>query len=261
MVPNTIYDALRSAGRLLADLGMFLFTAAFYLVLAYAASRLIIGLAKNSRFLTKYGRNGEMIVFRMITIGAYGIAVVAFLTRMGVNTTGILTLLSAFTVAIGLSLQDVLKNFFSGLFMLAEKPFVVGDRVAVRGQQGTVQGIDIRTTMLRTDDGSLLMVPNSMMFTEILRNESRYNMHIVRYSVSAELPAAEMLSTLQRVVESIEGLRPSPEPPRLLRYADSSTTWEVSFAVNRKLLAKEGDIAAALVSALPDATIERVVPS
>lgn len=261
MVPDAVEDAIGSAGHLLLDLGAFVLTAAVYILLAYGASRLIITLAKNSRLLNKYGKNGEMIVFRMITIGAYAIAVVALLSRLGANTTGILTLLSAFTVAIGLSLQDVLKNFFSGLFMLAEKPFVVGDRVMVRSQEGTVQGIDIRTTMLRTDDGSLLLVPNSMLFTEILRNDSRYNMRIVRYTVSSGLPAGEIQATLEDVATSIEGLRPSPEPPKLMRYEGAVATWEVSFAVNRKQLAKEVDIASALLNALPDATIERVVPS
>jgi small-conductance mechanosensitive channel len=261
LITDAFYDALRSTGHLLVDFAVFVLTAAVYILLAYAASRLIIKLARNSRSLNKYGRNGEMIVLRMVTIGAYGIAVVAFLARMGANTTGILTLLSAFTVAIGLSLQDVLKNFFSGLFMLAEKPFVVGDRVVVRSQEGTVQGIDIRTTMLRTDDGSLLMVPNSMLFTEILRNESRYNVRIVRYTVSSGLPATEIKATLEQVASSVEGLQPSAEPPKLVRHEEAITTWEVSFSVNRKQLGKEVDIAAALLSALPDATIERVMPS
>lgn len=261
MVPDAFENAARSAGRLLLDVGSFLLTAAAYILIAYAASRLTISLVRNSRFLHKYGRNGEMIVFRMITIGAYGIAAVALLSRMGANTTGILTLLSAFTVAIGLSLQDVLKNFFSGLFMLAERPFIVGDRVTVRSQEGTVQGIDIRTTLMRTDDGSLLMVPNSVMFTEILRNESRYNMRTVRYTVSSRRPAEEVQATLEEVANGIEGLRRSPEPPKLLRYGEEVTTWEVSFSVNRKQLAKEVDIASALLAALPDATIERVVPS
>ena len=261
MVLDAFENAIRSAGHLILDLGVFLLTAAAYIVVAYAASRLIISLVRNSRFLNKYGRNGEMIVFRMITIGAYGVAAVALLTRMGANTTGILTLLSAFTVAIGLSLQDVLKNFFSGLFMLAERPFVVGDRVTVRSQEGVVQGIDIRTTLMRTDDGSLLMVPNSVMFTEILRNESRYNMRTIRYTISSTRPASDVQSTLEDVANTIEGLRPSPEPPKLLRHGEETTTWEVSFAVNRKQLTKEVDIASALLKALPDATIERVVPS
>lgn len=260
-MPDTVQNVLNSTGDLLIDLAKFLLVALAYILVAYFASKLIINLLRDSRFLARYGKNGEMIAFRMITIGAYGIAAVALLTRMGFHTTGILTLLSAFTVAIGLSLQDVLKNFIAGLFMLAEKPFVIGDRVSVRSQEGTVQGIDIRTTMLRTDDGSLLMVPNSMMFTEILRNESRYNMRTIRYTITSSMPADELRTMLVEITESIEGLRPSPEPPKLMHYQEDAMKWEVSFVVNHKQLAKELDIATALLKALPDATIERVVPA
>lgn len=257
---DTANDLLNSTGEFLLDLGRILLIAIVYFVIAHFASKLIIYLMRNSRFLDKYGKDGEMIVFRMITIVAYGIASVALLTRIGFQTNGILTLLSALTVAIGLALQDVLKNFISGIFMLAERPFTVGDRVSVRNQEGTVQGIDIRTTMLRTDDGSLLMVPNSMMFTEILRNESRYNMRTVRFNITTTMPVDEIETKLTGIVERIEGLRPPTERPRLMETLDESMKWQVSFVVNQKQMARDLDISTALLTEFPGAKIERVVP-
>lgn len=254
-------DLTGSIGDFMFDLGKVLLIAAIYLLIAHFVGRLLISMAKKSTFMARYGQNGEMIAFRLISIIAFGIAIVAFLARMGFHTTGILTLLSAFTVAIGLSLQDVMKNFFSGLFMLAEKPFSVGDRVSVRNQEGTVQGIDIRTTMLRTDDGSLLMVPNSMMFTEILRNESRFNMRTVRYNITTSMAADEIEQKVAEITRQIEGLRPSHESPRLMQHDETVTKWQVSFVVNQKQLPKDTEISTSLIAALPGATIERVLLS
>ncbi len=258
---NSASDLVSASADFLLDIGRAVLIAAVYLLIAHFASRLLISLTRKSTFMTKYGQNGEMIAFRMISIVAYGVAIVALLARLGFHSTGILTLLSAFTVAVGLSLQDVMKNFFSGLFMLAERPFTVGDRVSIRNQEGTVQGIDIRTTMLRTDDGSLLMIPNSMMFTEILRNESRFNMRTVRYNVTTTLSAHEIEREVAGITGQIDGLRPSHERPLLINHDETATKWQVSFVVNQKQAARDMDIATALMAALPGATIERVVPA
>ena len=261
MVQDTTLDLLSSTGYFLLEVGRVILISLVYLLIAHFASRFFISMARKSTFLARYGQNGEMIAFRMISILAYGIAVIALLNKLGFHTTGILTLLSAFTVAIGLALQDVMRNFISGLFMLAEKPFAVGDRVSVRNQEGTVQGIDIRTTMLRTDDGSLLMVPNSMMFTEILRNESRYNMRTVRYNITTSHSAVEIEAKVAAIVEKIDGLRASHERPLLMHHDETATKWQVSFVVNQKQMAKDLDISTSLLAALPEATIERVMPT
>lgn len=256
-----VTNLLESTGNLLLDIGRFLLIAVIYFTIAHFGSKGInkalgtIQLAYN-----RFGRDGEMIVKRIISIAAYGIAFFAALTRFGFNTTGILALLSAFTVAIGLAFQDVARNFISGVFMLAERPFRVGDRVTVRNQEGTVQGIDIRTTMLRTDDGSLLMVPNSLMFTEILRNESRYNMRTFSYYINTKTSIDEIQTRMDVMVAEIEGLRLGYEKPVLVEYLEESVKWRITFSINQKQRATEHDISRALLREFPEASIERVVP-
>lgn len=198
-----------------------------------------------------------MIAFRIISIAVYLVAIVGVLSYIGVNTNGILTLMSAFTVAIGLALQDVMRNLISGLFMLAERPFSVGDRVTVRAQQGTVQGIDIRTTMLRTDEGSLLMVPNQVMFTEILQNNSRYNMRLIKYHVTTKLSPEELAEIIRDISDGIESIRPPLPVPLLIQHEEESSQWEIAFAVNAKQMTSESEIGEAIIKAVPDATIVR----
>ena len=115
-----------------------------------------------------FGRNDAILVSRLVSISVYLMATVVALIVWGVNSTGILTALGAFSVALGLSLQDVFRNFFSGVLLLMEKPFKVGDHVQVQLVEGEVLGIDIRTTLVRTSTGAMVMVPNSIMYSQIL---------------------------------------------------------------------------------------------
>lgn len=243
---------------LLIRLGEIALVAILYFAAAYIVVRVLNGRLKDSPLLARYGKNGSMIAFRLISITVYLIAFIGVLSYMGVNSTGLLTLASAFTVAIGLALQDVMRNLISGLFMLAERPFSVGDRVMIRTHVGTVQGIDIRTTMLRTDDGALLLVPNQLMFTEVLQNKTRFNMRVIRYRITSSLPAEQLMTTLESIVAEIESVRPPLAPPMLVQHAEMNSEWEVSFSVSAIQMTNEHEIGEAIVTALPEATIVRV---
>jgi len=82
----------------------------------------------------------------------------------------ILASFSVVGVVLGLSLQDILKNFFAGLWVLVERPFRIGDRIGVSGQRGVVEDIAFRTTLLRSEDGDELIIPNGMFMTATVTN-------------------------------------------------------------------------------------------
>lgn len=259
MFKNAANDLGIAALDFLIRIGQIALIAAVYFAFAYFVIRVVVNRFKDSPMLARFGKDGSMIAFRLISIAVYLVAIVGVLSYMGVNTNGILTLISAFTVAIGLALQDVMRNLISGLFMLAEKPFTIGDRVMVRDRAGTVQGIDIRTTMLRTDDGALLMVPNQLMFTEILQNNTRYNMRVIRYRITTPLPPEKLMGILEEITKSIESVRPPLNPPVLMQHAEEASEWEVSFSVSAKQMMHDHEIGEAIIAALPNATIVRVV--
>lgn len=259
MFSNAASDLGSAALDFLLRLGQIALVALVYFAFAYLVIRVVIKRVKDSPILTRYGKDGSMIAFRLISVFVYLIAIVGVLSYAGVNTNGILTLASAFTVAIGLALQDVMRNLISGVFMLAEKPFSVGDRVMVRDRTGTVQGIDIRTTMLRTDDGALLLVPNSLMFTEILQNSSRYNMRVIRYKITTPLPPERLMEILEGIAENLQSVRPPLGPPILVQHAEEGSEWEISFSVSARQMTHDHEIGEAIVAALPEATIVRVM--
>ena len=87
------------------------------------------------------------------------------LGMLGVNPTGLVAVLGAVGLAFSLAIQDILKNFFSGVYLLLERPFRVGDTIKVKDQQGVVENIGVRTTQLRTADNIQVLVPNAMVFS------------------------------------------------------------------------------------------------
>ena len=68
------------------------------------------------------------------------------------------------TVVASLGLQDLLKDYVSGYYVLLERHFRIGDRIALDESTGEVVDIKLRVTLLRTDQGNLVVVPNSELF-------------------------------------------------------------------------------------------------
>lgn len=113
---------------------------------------------------------GNLAQVLVIVVGALG--VLAIYTRDAFGW--ILTSFSVLGIVVGLSLQDILKNFFAGIWVLVERPFRIGDTIEVSGQTGVVEEIAFRTTMLRTADGSEAIVPNSIFMTASIVNLTRF---------------------------------------------------------------------------------------
>lgn len=258
MFQNTLEDLGNAALEFLQRLGELAVISVIYFGIAYILIRVILSRVKHSTLLTRYGKNGSMIAFRLISVSIYLIAAVGVLSNAGVNTSGILTLMSAFTVAIGLALQDVMRNLIAGLFMLAERPFSVGDRVSIRNRLGTVQGIDIRTTMLRTDEGELLMVPNQIMFSDILQNNTRYNMRLLKYRIKTDVSQEQLMAIVNEATENLPSVRPPAATPILIQHDEDQTEWELQFSVSAQKMTNDFEIGEALIKALPTCVISRV---
>jgi small-conductance mechanosensitive channel len=147
---------------------------------------------------------GSLVVLAIYTQGAFG---------------WILTSFSVIGLVVGLSLQDILKNFFSGIYILVERPFRIGDTIQVDHHVGVVQEISFRTTQLRTDDGREVVVPNATLMTNAVVNLTRYPNRSAKLRVT--IPADEMASDVpQRLRDALGGsdeIADEPVPLVLLR--------------------------------------------
>lgn len=135
------------------------------------------------------------------------LGVTLILGVLGASWSAMLTVIGAGTVAISLALQDLLRSFVAGVYLLLERPFAVGDRIRVRDVEGTVEGIELRTTLIRTRKGDEVTVPNATVFAEVVTNRSsrRDDRTTVVISNLTE-PLATLTSRVSQAIAGVEGI-------------------------------------------------------
>src|SRR4030095_8840437 len=117
-------------------------------------------------------RHVVVVVATLAFYGAVAVGLVVALSLGGV-TLGVLDgSLGLATVALGFALQDIVSNFTAGIVLLLEHPFTEGDHMAIPDAEGEFEDIRVRATRLRDPDGQLIIVPNKLLFTEVLTNGS-----------------------------------------------------------------------------------------
>ena len=145
------------------------------------------------------------------------LGLVVALSLGGVNLGVLIGSLGLATVALGFALQDIVSNFTAGIVLLLEHPFTEGDHIAIAEAEGEVEEIQVRATRLRAPDGQLVLVPNKLLFTQVLTNSTATMRR--RVEVSLELPygqdAARARELLLAAAGEVEGVAEDP-PPRLL---------------------------------------------
>ncbi len=183
------------------------------LVLASATKRWIVRLLLRGKRLNA---NVASLVGNLAQIGIVLLGIINVLAAIGVELASLVAVLSVAGLAISLSLQDLLRNVVAGIFILLEQPFSIGDRITVKDVTGAVQGIELRTTHLRTDEGLQVVVPNNTMLTEIVTNRSASPQQRAGIKVSLETTdlegLQEMAKDINQALTGIKEVAQSPAP-------------------------------------------------
>lgn len=143
---------------------------------------------------------------QFVRIALYVIGVIMAAQSLGVNTSSLVALLGVVSLAFSLSLQNILTNVFSGIMLLITKPFVTGDYIEVSGIKGTVSGISLMRTRIRTADNKVELIPNSDVASQRISNYSGETRRRVDLEVSADYKATtkEVLSAIHSVIDGDE---------------------------------------------------------
>lgn len=107
----------------------------------------------------------------------YVLTILLTLSIMGVQWNKLAWIVSALSVGIGFGLQEIVKNFISGLILLTERPVKVGDLVSISGIEGDIRRINVRATEIQLSDKSTVIVPNSQLISQNVRNATMGNAH------------------------------------------------------------------------------------
>jgi small-conductance mechanosensitive channel len=102
----------------------------------------------------------------LILVGGFFLAVAA----LGFDMTRVTILAGAFSVGVGFGLQNIFNNFISGLILLFERPISIGDVVQIDDASGVVERIGVRASIIRTPNGSEIIMPNGKLISERLIN-------------------------------------------------------------------------------------------
>src|SRR5216684_7465739 len=129
------------------------------------------------RQLVRHRAHGNATIL-LGNLAQLGVIILGLLIVLAIYTQGafgwILTSFSVVGIVVGLSLQDILRNFFAGVWVLVERPFRIGDTIEVGGDSGVVEEISFRTTMLKTPDARQVIVPNAIFMTSSVVNLTRF---------------------------------------------------------------------------------------
>ena len=150
-----------------------LFYAAIILLIGYLIARIVRKAAVTAMDRTKADPPAKHIVARLSYGSVLVLAILTALAQIGINVAALLAGLGIFGFALGFALQDVSKNFISGLLLLIQKPFSVEEIVQIDQYTGTVKDVQITATQLETLDGQIVFIPSALVYTNPIINISR----------------------------------------------------------------------------------------
>lgn len=190
--------------------------AAFAIVVAgFLFYKVTAGLLK--RLLVRNNFEGWIANIAAYTVYKFFAIVVTFATalgQLGINVGAALAGIGIAGLAIGFIAQDSLANIVAGFLISIDKPFRVGDYITVGTHYGRIELITMRSTRIRTQDNTYVVIPNQKIINEVVvdhttNGDTRINVEVtIIYESSIE--AARM--ALLKEVGSIEGVLGSPAP-------------------------------------------------
>ena len=226
--------------------------------LGILAVQVVLKLAKKMLEKSKLEKAAHTLILTAVQVVLYVLLALAVASGLGIDVTGVVALASVLTLAISLSVQNLLTNVFGGFTLLYTRPFASEDFVEIAGQSGTVKEIGLSYTKLATPDNKIVSIPNSAVVAAEIVNYTvtgtrRLDINLaVSYGVNAET----VLGIMEQAAEQRQVLSDPAKVIAMKEYNEQSITygmmlwcksedyWDLKFAVNRELsrLAKEAGI-------------------
>ncbi len=174
------------------------------------------------------------LIVRVIGVAAAVVAVFEGGLYLGVPLTTLVAGVSVGGLTVALAAQDGLKNLFGSLMILLDRPFQVGDEIRIKGHEGTVESVGLRSTRIREDSGHEVSISNEEMARLDSENISRRS-HLLRREIlrlRPDTPAERIRSFvefLRGILERHEGFDPNHPPSVRLGISDDAVTVKITY--------------------------------
>ncbi|MCC5791557.1 MAG: mechanosensitive ion channel family protein [Legionellaceae bacterium] len=211
----------------------------FYAILLFVVGLMIA--KRTAQFAEKYtmkhfSRHQASLVRRLIFYTIFLGFLVSALQQLGFNLTVLIGAAGVLTVAISFASQTAASNLISGIFMIFERPFLIGDFIEVKGIGGTVDAIDLLSTKLKTPDNRVVRIPNETMIKSEITNLSYFPTRridlLIDISYKNDIDAARQV--LLELARECTTVLPEPPPTVLLSsFAESSIQLKYMLWVER----------------------------
>ncbi|GAB6077058.1 mechanosensitive ion channel family protein [Desulfurobacterium crinifex] len=181
---------------------------------------------------------------KLVNIFVFTIALIAILDKFGFNVTSLVASLGIGSLAVGLAAQDTIKNFISGVLLVTDRQFRIGDRVYIKDidVEGYVYDIGLRTTKILTITGNnLITIPNSKLTEGIIENSLYPDPRVkdfVEVGVAYGSDVEKVKELLVKATEGIEGILKEPPPTvYFIQFGDSALLFKLIYYVEKKDMA------------------------
>jgi moderate conductance mechanosensitive channel len=147
-------------------------------------------------------RTVATVVTSITVFVIFFVAALEVLSLLGLNLGPMLASAGIAGLAIGFGAQTLVRDFINGFFILLENQYDIGDSVRIAGVKGVVEGMNLRHTVLRDDDGTVHFVPNSAI--QIVSNTTRdWSQLALRVTVAYSEPSEKVVKLLREVGEEV----------------------------------------------------------
>ena len=194
------------------------------LVIGVLMIRVIMRLIEASLNKSRLEKAAHSLIISLSKAAMYILLFLIAASTLGIDVSSIVALASVLTLALSLSLQNMVSNIIGGFTILYTHPFHSGDYVEIAGQAGTVREINMTYTMLATPDNRIVSIPNSAVVAAQIINYSSADSRRVEIAVSAsyDAPTQKVLDALVQA-GTVDNVLLEPAPTAVITdYGDSA---------------------------------------
>lgn len=210
--------------------------AAIIFIVGYIAARVLSRFAHT--FVSKYANPQQSMIFKKIVFFTLIILfLITSLHQLGFKLSVLLGSAGIASAAIGFASRSSIANVISGIFLIMERSFEVGDMIKVKGQLGKVESIDFLSVKLSTPENTMVRIPSEVIINTEIVNLSRYPRRRIDINVGVDYGQNLDIvrQTFQNIVAANEIYLNKPEPSmKVTEFADSSINCRLSVWASKK---------------------------